>query len=75
MSLVASPPPSDHPIYTIAKLVEKRHDARARNLASRDAVIGGDEGQRDVVRNLLPCIGLVPSIVVAARVSLRHVGR
>ena len=26
MSLVASPPPSDHPIYTIANLVEKRRD-------------------------------------------------
>ena len=26
MSLVASPPPSDHPAYTIANLVEKRRD-------------------------------------------------
>jgi hypothetical protein len=47
MSLVASPPPSDHPICTIAKLVEKRLDERARNLAWFFKTAKGQYGHGD----------------------------
>ena len=47
-------------------------------LASRHAVIAGDEWQRDIISNFghdaLPCVSLEPSILVSAHVSARNFG-